>query len=111
MGWINMIFGACALHNVATAYVNVINTTANFVEPTTPINLITNKTILTQYSIMQGLKIFGKKAKLQCKNNCNNFTTSDLSNQISLADSLMNNTIIVIAVMFVYCFKVRIYIQ
>ena len=34
-----------------------------FFKPTPPTNIITNKTILTQYSIKQGLKVFGKKGE------------------------------------------------
>ena len=66
MGWINLIIGARALHNIAKAYVKVFNVIDAFVEPNSPTNIITNETILTQYSIKQGLKNFDKKARLQC---------------------------------------------
>ena len=62
MGWSNLIVGYHDLHNVSKAYVNVVNTIATFVEPTTPNNIITKETILTQYSIKQGL-IFLKKSR------------------------------------------------
>ena len=54
-----MIVGSHALHNVAKAYANVVNSIATFFEPTPQTNIITNDTILTQYSIKQGLKSFG----------------------------------------------------
>ena len=54
MGRNNLIFGSHALHNIAKAYVNVINYITTFVEPNLPTNIITNETILTQYSIKQG---------------------------------------------------------
>ena len=62
-GWINLIVGARALHNVATTFVNVVNAIDTFVEPNPPTNIIKNETILTQYSIKQGLKVSGKKVK------------------------------------------------
>ena len=61
MGWNNIIFGSNEIHIVAKAYVNVVNAITYFVKPTPPTNIITNETILTQYSIKQGLKVFGKK--------------------------------------------------
>ena len=61
MGWKNLIVGSHSLHSVAMAYVNVINAISTFVDPNPPTNIITNETILTQYSIKQGLKAFGKK--------------------------------------------------
>ena len=61
MGWNNIIVVSNEIHSVAKAYVNVINAITSFFKPTSPTNIITNKTILTQYSIKQGLKVFGKK--------------------------------------------------
>ena len=63
MGWNNLIVGSNKLHSVAKFDVNVVNATANFVKPTPPTNIITNETILKQYSIKQGLKIFFKKGE------------------------------------------------
>ena len=63
MGCINLIVGAYALDNSAMVYVNVINAIANFVESTPPTNNIANKTILNQYRIKQGLKIFRQKGE------------------------------------------------
>ena len=60
MGWNNLIVGSNKLHNVAKAYVNVVNYINSSVKPTPPTNIITNKTILTQYSIKQGLRVLGK---------------------------------------------------
>ena len=65
MGFNNLIVGYHALHNVAKDYVNVVNYIAIFVEPTSQTNIIKNKTILTRYSIKQGLKIFGKKGEAE----------------------------------------------
>ena len=42
MGWINLVVGSPALHNVTKYYVNVVNEISTFVEPTPPTNLITN---------------------------------------------------------------------
>ena len=63
MGWINLIFGVRALHNVDKYYANVINDIADFVEPTTTKDIITNETILTQYIIKQVLEGFGGKCE------------------------------------------------
>ena len=63
MGRNNLIIGSNELHSVATANVNVFNAIDNFVKPTPPTNTITNYTILTQYSINQGLKVLGKKGE------------------------------------------------
>ena len=58
MGWNNLIVGSNELHSVAKAYINVVNAITYLVKPTPPTNIITNETILTQYSIEQGLKVF-----------------------------------------------------
>ena len=63
MGWNNLIVGSNEIHSVAKAYVNVVNAITSFVKPTPSTNIITNETILTQYIIEQGLKVFGKKGK------------------------------------------------
>ena len=63
MGWNNIIVGSNEIHSVAKAYVNVVNSITYFVKPTPPTNIITNKTIMTQYSTKQGLKVFGKKGE------------------------------------------------
>ena len=42
-------------------YINVFNAINYFFKPTPPTNIITNETIMTQSSIKQGLKVFGKK--------------------------------------------------
>ena len=61
MGWKNLIVGSNELQSVAKAYVNVVNYIASFVKPTPPTNIIDNKNILTQHSIKQVLKVFGKE--------------------------------------------------
>ena len=63
MGWSNLILGVRDLHNVIMAYVNAFNFITTIVETTPPINIITNETILTQYSIKQLIQIFGKKVE------------------------------------------------
>ena len=91
MGWINLIFGSHALHNFDKAHDNVANAITTFFEPTKPNNNITNDTILTKFSIKQGLNVFGKKERMQYKINCSSFMTAELSIQISLVTSLVNN--------------------
>ena len=73
MGWSNLISGYHALHNFTKAYIKVVNAIATFFETTPPTKIIKNETILNQYSIKQGLKVFEKKARLQYKNNCSRF--------------------------------------
>ena len=51
MGWENLVVGYHALHNVAKAYINVVNDIAAFFDSTPPNNIITNETTLTQYNI------------------------------------------------------------
>ena len=63
MGWNNLTVGPNEIHSVAKSYVNVGNAITSFVKPTPTTNIITNKTILTQYSIKQGLEVFEKKFK------------------------------------------------
>ena len=63
MGWNNLIVGSNEIHNVAKVYVNVVNAITSFFKPTPPTKIITNETILNQYSIKQGLKVFGKKGE------------------------------------------------
>ena len=63
IGWNNLIVGYHVLRNVSNACVNVVNSIAAFFEPTPPTSIIKNDTTLTQYSIKQGLKCFGKKFK------------------------------------------------
>ena len=63
MGWKNIIVGPNEIHSVAKLYVNVVNAINSFVKPTPPTNIITNKTILTQYGIKQVLKVFRKKGR------------------------------------------------
>ena len=43
------------------SYINIVNDISTFVEPNPLTNIITNKTIIPQYSIKQGIKVFGKK--------------------------------------------------
>ena len=63
MGWNNLIVVSNEIHSVAKSYVNVVNDITYFVKPTPPTNIITNGNILSQYSIKQGLKVFGKKGE------------------------------------------------
>ena len=63
MGWNNLIVGSNELHSVAKSYINVANDIAYFVKPSPPTNIITNETIMTQYRIKQGIKLFGNKGE------------------------------------------------
>ena len=63
MGWKNLIVVSNEIHSVAKASFNVVNAITSFFRPTPPTNIITNENILTQYSIRQGLKVFGKKVE------------------------------------------------
>ena len=63
MGCNNIIVGSNEIHSVAKPYVNVVNAITYFVKPTPPTNIITNENILTQYSIKQGIKVFGNKGE------------------------------------------------
>ena len=63
MGWNNLIVGSNEIHSVAKSYVNVVNAITSFVKPTPSTNIITNNTILTQYSINQVLEVFVKKVE------------------------------------------------
>ena len=63
MGWNNLIVGSNELHSVSKACVNVVNAVDNFVKPNPTTNIITNETILAEYSINQVLKVFGKKCE------------------------------------------------
>ena len=63
MGWNNLIIGSNEIHSVAKAYANFGNAITSFFKQTPPTKIITNDTILTQYRIKQGLKVFGKKGE------------------------------------------------
>ena len=67
MGWNNLIVGSNEIHSVAKAYVNVVNAIPSFVKPIPPTNIVTNETILTQYSIKQGLKGFVNKGEAEVR--------------------------------------------
>ena len=73
MGWNNLIVGSNEIHSVAKAYVNVVDSITSFVKPTPPTNIITNETILTQYIIKQGLKVFGKKGEAEVQKELHHF--------------------------------------
>ena len=90
MGWNNLLVGSHGLHNVVKTYVNFVNYIATFVDPTITTNIIKNETILNQYSIKQGLEVFGKNARLQHENNFISFMTAELLSQRNLNTSAMN---------------------
>ena len=73
MVWNNLIFGSDELHSVAKAYINVVNAITSFVKPTPPNSIITNETILNQYSIKQGLKVFEKKGEAEVRKEVQQF--------------------------------------
>ena len=63
MGYNNLIVGSNEIHSAAKAYIKVVNAISSFTKSTPTTNIITNNTILTQYSIKKGLKVFGKKVE------------------------------------------------
>ena len=63
MGWNNLIVGSNEIHSVSKAYIIFLNYITSFVKPTPPTNIIANENILTQNSIKQRLKVFGKKCE------------------------------------------------
>ena len=63
MVWNNLIVGSNEIHSVAKSYIDVVNAITSFVKPAPPTKIITNDTILMQYNIKQGLKVFGKKGE------------------------------------------------
>ena len=67
MGSSNHIVGSHALHSAAKTYVRFVNAMSTFVEPTTPTNIITKETILTQYSMKQGIKVFVQKGEAEVR--------------------------------------------
>ena len=73
MVWNNLIVGSNELHSVAKAYINVVNSINSFVKPTPTTNIITNNTILTQYSMNQGLQVFGKKGEAAVRKELHQF--------------------------------------
>ena len=54
-------------------YINIVNYITSFVKPTPPKNIITNETILNQYSIKQVLKVFGKKGEASVRKEIQQF--------------------------------------
>ena len=96
MVWNNLIVGSHDLHNVAKVYVakayaKILNVITNFVETTPPTNTIIYENILTQYSIKHRIRIFDKKARIQYKNNCSSFMTTELLIQRIPDISAFNN--------------------
>ena len=65
MGSKNLIIESNGIHSVTKSYVSVVNAISAFAKHTTPTNIITNETIMTQCSIKQGLKVFGKKGEAE----------------------------------------------
>ena len=73
MGWNNLITEPNELHSVVKAYINFDNSMKYFVKPTPPTNIITKNTILTQYSIKQGFKVFGDKCESEVRKELQQF--------------------------------------
>ena len=90
MGWNNIIVVSNKLHSVAKAYVNVVNSINSFVKPTPPTNIITNKTILTQFRIKKGFNVFGN-SRLQYVKNYSSSMIAGLSDLINPKTSVMNS--------------------
>ena len=63
MGWNNIIVVSNKLHIVAKSCANVVDYISNYVKPTPPTNIVTNDTILNQYIIKHGLKVFGNNGE------------------------------------------------
>ena len=63
MGWNYITLRSNELHIFSKSYVKVVNNVATFVKPAPPTIIVTNETILVQYSIKQGLKVFVKKGE------------------------------------------------
>ena len=61
MIWNNLIVGSNELHRIVKYHLNVPDAISTFVKADPPTNIITDDTILTQYSSNQGLEVFGKK--------------------------------------------------
>ena len=59
----NLIVISNELHIFAKSYINIVNSINYFFKPTPTTNIITNKTILNQYILRPGLKVFGKKVE------------------------------------------------
>ena len=74
----NMIVYSYALQSVAKSYVIIVKDISTFFEPIPRTNIITNETILKQYSIRQGIKVFGKKARLKYENSCISYIITEL---------------------------------
>ena len=73
MGSNNMIVGSNGLHSAEKGYINIVNYITSFVKPTPPNNIITNETILNQYSIKQVLKVFGNKGEAKVRKELHQF--------------------------------------
>ena len=71
-------------------YTVLENPITSFVKPTPPTNIVTNETITTQYNINQGLKVFGKKVRLQYKKKYSSFMIAGLSNLRKPKTSVIN---------------------
>ena len=91
MGWNNLIFGSQALHSVAKSYSRVANYITTFLEPSPPTIVITNQTILNQYSIKQVLKVLRKKSRVEYKKSGSSSMAVELLRQKILKTSAMNN--------------------
>ena len=73
MKWNNIIIGSNELHSVAKSNINVFNGITYFVKPIPPTNIITNETILTQYRIKKGLKVFQNKGEAEVRKELKQF--------------------------------------
>ena len=65
MTWNNLTVGSNELHINLKVNINVVNSIASFVKPTPTTNIITNETILMQYSNKYILNVFGKKGEAE----------------------------------------------
>ena len=83
MIWKNITVDYHVIHSVAKAHIIVFNDISTFFEPTSPTNIMTNETILTQYRVKQGLRVFGKKLRLWYKNSCSSSMTAKFLSKAS----------------------------
>ena len=87
----NITVGSNELKSVAKAYVNIVNAIDTFFKPTPPTNIITNETILTQYSIKKGLNVFSKKGKASVRRELHQFIGHRVLNLRNPKTSVMNS--------------------
>ena len=87
------------------AYINVVNAIAKFFKPTPSTNIINNYTIIIQYIIKQGLKVFVNKDKAVVKQNYSSSVISEFSNQRNPKTSVINSKEVSLHIWFFWNWK------